>query len=172
MKKQLRDAWVKALRSGEYKQATGRLKAFIVIDPETKEPRDISNPFEGDALENVPVDDPQVSVGYCCLGVLCDVVAPNGWYNAKAESYDDEGDVADEVTTADFAHHLGSSGDLLDDVLESDGLVSQLTVGETFAFPPQWSDAMNYLAHLNDTGASFGEIADWIEANITEEEEN
>lgn len=39
--------WVRALRSGKYKQGRGALR---------------------------PVADQ-----FCCLGVLCDVVAPNGW---------------------------------------------------------------------------------------------
>lgn len=44
-------AWVKALRSGEYKQTTGALR-------------------RSSATETMPE-------GYCCLGVLCDIAAKN-----------------------------------------------------------------------------------------------
>lgn len=45
MKRELRDRWTAALRSGEYAQGAGRLKA---------------------------VDDKGVAV-FCCLGVLCEI---------------------------------------------------------------------------------------------------
>lgn len=43
---ELKDKWLKALRSGEYSQTSCTLKD---------------------------------SDGFCCLGVLCDVIDPNGW---------------------------------------------------------------------------------------------
>lgn len=47
MKKEWKDKWVAALRSGEYNQGVGALKSKVVDDIYT----------------------------YCCLGVLCDLVA-------------------------------------------------------------------------------------------------
>jgi hypothetical protein len=49
---ELKAKWVAALRSGEYKQGNGRLKRYYF---RTEEP------------------------AFCCLGVLCDVVKPEGW---------------------------------------------------------------------------------------------
>jgi hypothetical protein len=43
--------WVAELRSGKYAQGNGRLRRLLVADR-----------FE-----------------YCCLGVLCDIINPNGW---------------------------------------------------------------------------------------------
>lgn len=45
MKKEIADLWVKALRSGDYRQTTETLRSL----------------------------DPQGGTGFCCLGVLCDV---------------------------------------------------------------------------------------------------
>lgn len=49
--------WLTALRSGEYKQTGGTLKGRTLDD---------------DGYATGPV-------GFCCLGVLCDVVAPDGF---------------------------------------------------------------------------------------------
>lgn len=46
--------WVDALRSGDYKQGRGTLKTLL--------------------SENV--------TQHCCLGVLCDILDPNGWEHA------------------------------------------------------------------------------------------
>lgn len=51
MNKRIKNKWIKALRSGKYKQATGALKK---VDEKGKET-------------------------YCCLGVLCDVIDSKGW---------------------------------------------------------------------------------------------
>ena len=53
MRRELRDRWVAALGSGEYRQGRQRLRC--------REPG-------GDGYE------------YCCLGVLLDLVDPGGWY--------------------------------------------------------------------------------------------
>ena len=59
MKRELRDRWIGALLSGKYKQTQNRLRDVMFnIGPET-----------------VPVTK------YCCLGVLCDLVDPEGWYD-------------------------------------------------------------------------------------------
>jgi hypothetical protein len=48
----VRAQWTAALRSGQYRQSLGRLRSS---------------------------GDDDVGEGFCCLGVLCDLVAPGGW---------------------------------------------------------------------------------------------
>ena len=56
MDSKTKKAWVKALRSGEYKQGDGALRK------------------EEDGQER-----------FCCLGVLCDLVEPNQWRQLNGE---------------------------------------------------------------------------------------
>ena len=59
MKKQWKQKWIEALRSGRYHQGQGYLRS-VFQDPDGN---------RGDpALDK-----------YCCLGVLCDLVDPSGW---------------------------------------------------------------------------------------------
>lgn len=53
MKADVKERWVAALRSGEFKQGTGRLRDEVG--------------------------------GHCCLGVLCQLVNPEGWEAKKPE---------------------------------------------------------------------------------------
>ncbi len=53
----LKQTWIAALRSGKYKQGRGALKK-IEFDFVTDEPKPPT---------------------FCCLGVLCDLVDPEGW---------------------------------------------------------------------------------------------
>lgn len=55
MNQDIKQKWVAALRSGEYKQGVGMLKLR-----------------DGDDLL------------YCCLGVLCDITHPDGWLKLPA----------------------------------------------------------------------------------------
>jgi hypothetical protein len=57
MDPKLKARWVKALRSGRYKQARNTLKTTVI---------------EQDEWE---LDGPR----YCCLGVLCNIINPKGW---------------------------------------------------------------------------------------------
>jgi hypothetical protein len=111
MNRELRDKWVAALRSGEYKQARGWLS------------------HKG---------------GYCCLGVLCDVAGLSRNHRDPVEFvFNDAGRDDDEMIL----------GALRKDV-DGDG------------------DYAKRLAELNDNGASFDEIADYIEAHIPIDEES
>lgn len=101
-------AWVKALRSGEYKQAKGRLK-------------------EGDA--------------YCCLGVACIVATKGGVEEVPEIAYDDVDLDINFIMVKEWIGLMDAQG--------------RYEVG-TKAY---------YLASDNDSGLSFGEIADIIEAN-------
>lgn len=60
MDPELKAKWVAALRSGEYKQTGGHLR-YCDLNGNPK--------------------------GYCCLGVLCDVMDPEGW---GARFHDDD----------------------------------------------------------------------------------
>ncbi len=73
---------------------------------------------------------------YCCLGVLCDLVDPNGW---SAGALDDV-----------FIHGT-------DDAWPGLSVLGPANLGLRDA---------EKLAEMNDSGSSFAEIADHIEANL------
>lgn len=73
---------------------------------------------------------------FCCLGVLCDIVEPEGW---------------DEGVTDGMVLHDGVQDFPTDRFLEKVGL---------------FADEAGTLAEMNDHGQSFAEIADYIEANL------
>lgn len=123
MKKDLRDKWVADLRSGEYAQVTGTL---------------VQRPIES---------APQMTQGFCCLGVLCVSAGyepqwhhpenPKGFFRIKPQPYDAGRRVYDELSSGDFG--LGSKD-------------------------------IKHCIDMNDSGTSFEKIADWIEGNIAVEE--
>lgn len=76
---------------------------------------------------------------YCCLGVLCDLVASDEW--SKSEDPDDP-----------FYYHGPTS------VMPDVRLCDDVGLDEDFSFD---------LAHANDAGSTFHEIADMIEAGPT-----
>lgn len=63
MDKELKDKWVAALRSGEYKQTKGKFH-----------------------------DTTRETGGYCCLGVLCEVAKPEEWDGRRLSYKNDFGD--------------------------------------------------------------------------------
>jgi hypothetical protein len=117
--------WLEALRSGKYKQTSGALARFR-------------------KYQTVPPK----SVGFCCLGVACDISGYT-WDISKGE-------------------------ETCYDTFTPDALApSRISAGETIAFPffPDEFDRerppLGYiLSGLNDTGCTFEEIADWIETNL------
>lgn len=73
---------------------------------------------------------------FCCLGVLCDLVDPDGWrFEEGLGRYDHSG----------YVGHLPGAV----------GAVAGLVGDQCFT-----------LMGMNDNGQSFAQIADWIEANI------
>lgn len=115
--------WVEALESGDYPQTIGTLH------------RNLS-------------DDPDVPVGYCCLGVLCDLAVREGIIREHRHgSYSNFGSLDDE-----------SESGLPERVMEWAGFdgsypeVYVTAVGHTPRYTP--------LVELNDThGWDFGRIA-------------
>jgi hypothetical protein len=133
MKKEVADKWVTALRSGEYEQAKGLLKK---IDPEN-----------GD------------DIGYCCLGVLCELAIEDG-VNVKRGGgvrHEDRFDPED----------VWYSTPRYDD---NDALIGTKVMGwsEMRTNDGSFDDdrgIMVSLVNYNDGGMSFNEIADIIESN-------
>lgn len=118
MKKSVAKKWVKALRSGEYKQGKGRLV---------------------DRNDN-----------FCCLGVLCNI-APDSlgeWVSNNKyvnwEFKDNEGETDLLLPPSKIIEWAGMNS--------FDGYV---------LYPTEIS-----VAEMNDDGASFDEIADFIEKNV------
>jgi hypothetical protein len=107
MNAEIKQQWVVALRSGQYKQGRGKLRRQTP---------------EGDR--------------YCCLGVLCDLLAADKWTVYDGEEY--------------FA---------------IDGFVA-FPPKELRARAGFDGKIENQLVMLNDAeGYGFHQIADWIEAN-------
>lgn len=75
---------------------------------------------------------------YCCLGVLCDIIAPDDWEEAACEIFGDE-----------YILHRGQ------DVMPDEHLLDDVDT--------TW---YGILSEMNDNGVSFKEIANWIEKNL------
>lgn len=113
MKKELKERWITALRSGDYSQSQGCL---------------------------------QDQYGWCCLGVLCDIVDSTKWCEPD-ESY--------EGSVQEYNYDFGDD-QWLEDMpprkwLENHGL--------------PYAMAKN-LAEQNDSNVQFIEIAKYIEENV------
>ena len=85
-----------------------------------------------------------VTDSYCCLGVLCNLVDPEGWEHNEAE-----------FRTLG-ARHFVYKGKRVFGALPAELLVEKKI--------PNW--AHTHLIHMNDSGMSFEAIADWIEDNL------
>jgi hypothetical protein len=78
--------------------------------------------------------------GFCCLGVACDVLNADGWWRNSGAF----GRIYDWANAEGGVHDNEVSGGL----------------------PFIDNKIAGYLANTNDRGASFEEIADWIEENL------
>lgn len=92
--------------------------------------------------------------GYCCLGVLCDIIDPDGW------------DRPDDRPYGAKDQHLGSSNVPSPEILEAAGIGED----EIFQAADNEEDelyVLSELMNLNDRQRkNFNEIADWIEVNL------
>jgi hypothetical protein len=81
---------------------------------------------------------------YCCLGVLCNLVDPSGWLALGHEGF--------STNCYQFSHEGKRAFACLPPALmmNSDIRFHELKI----------------LMKMNDSGSSFEEIADWIEANL------
>lgn len=139
MKKEIADIWVKALRSGNYKQTEGHLKA-------------------GD--------------GYCCLGVLCEVLGakfvPNPEYYKGDEDRSGKPIRSRAPYVVEFQGKTLAPTDVLPEEIASVAGIN--TNGGRFNFDNEAVDGdtkfpytHDELTELNDFGIGFGKIADVIE---------
>lgn len=134
--------WVEALRSGEYKQARRTLYRHtpaIGIDQEDDLKEDYA------------------TVGFCCLGVLCDLAVKNGVEvsvkQAASDTYYDGGGSFPPPKVVEWAG-LSESNPLVNVVREKPG------TEDTYM-------TENRLSDLNDEEkASFEEIAGYIESKF------
>jgi hypothetical protein len=108
MDAKLKKQWVQALRSGDYKQGQNGLR----VD-------------EGDGPR------------FCCLGVLADLIDPDGWFDGR-NAFSGE---------CEIRHQLGEAE-------QPGGYLKRRLLHKSTQLS---------LSNKNDEGASFDEIADYIE---------
>lgn len=87
--------------------------------------------------------------GYCCLGVLCELAVKDGAIRA----YDKE----KETLLPMFLKEWAGVDPLVEDISQSSE-----TFGLSLTVQPEGQHYQS-LAALNDKGASFEQIADWLE---------
>jgi hypothetical protein len=149
MDEKLKAKWVKALRSGKYKQAKDYLKTEIeVFDDES-----------GETSRN--------EIGYCCLGVLCEIAPGIKWsgnhyvitQKKLAKVFPDQKD--EEIENYDWER----SGDQV--VITGEALPAPLYkhfgMDKTVTYHGDRLDVHSKLTRMNDQGESFEKIADYIE---------
>jgi len=139
MNKEIAKIWTAALRSGEYGQATGVLVEI--------------NPADGE------------KVGYCCLGVLCDLAVKAGVPISVDGPTLCEADDPDDEEYWNGVEYDSSDALLPDSVMKWAGLRSDdgklFGSGDGF-----YGNENDTLAARNDGGASFAEIAELIDTNV------
>lgn len=136
MKQNIMKQWIKALRSGKYKQGEGTLKQY----------------------------DSKGQAQHCCLGVLCDLYNQNMKKNKKKtlpeKVYDNDYDFSNGYSRFD-----GKKEDLPKDVMKWAGLKNSFGKFYVEGFSKGLCLGENSLADLNDTGKKFKTISNIIEKN-------
>lgn len=143
MDKQIKQRWIDALRSGNYKQGKFWLR-------------------RGDKCES----------SFCCLGVLCDIYnqdTGNNWSFPEDPEYIDDGE---EPSACEAFGFLGEEKVLPTDVAEWAGFVvasDGYSIGDYFEGKVRIKacnlvdKTVHTLADLNDSGKTFEDIAEVIE---------
>jgi len=140
------ELWIKALRSGHYSQTTGSL---------SKNEKDESNNWE---------------VGYCCLGVACDLYSKFRMSEGEGDRWVEEVVSYKESGVSVHVRRFQSEEDGVIEEQESQlpfevrswlGLNSEAGYYESDEDGP--IEGLYSLADVNDAGIGFEEIADLIE---------
>ncbi len=122
MKRSVKEKWTTALRSGKYKQAMGKLKGGAINSP--------------------------LQTGHCCLGVILDVVDPDGW------TRNNDGTIAHRKASRSFR-----TGGYNQYINPSTAHALGIPAGQ-----------QKVLGKMNDMGSDFEQIAQYIEDCIPTEE--
>lgn len=150
MNRDLKAKWIDALTSGEYPQTLGTLHR---ITPGTYTRSNSNELGKHDVVDAEP--------GYCCLGVLCDVLAkefPDRFAWDEIVLSEDSGSPSDVHTFLGWEEWddvYGGGYHQKDVTGELEGIRSLPGI----SIP---SDVEADLINLNDGGASFAEIAELI----------
>jgi hypothetical protein len=138
MNPEIKQQWLSALRSGEYKQAKGKLR---------KKKEKLEQYLSPEAT-------------YCCMGVLCDILkhrVQGKWENDCFVSCSDR---KETVPTLDIDYVAETTINSLS--ISREMLEQHLSPKDRNSLHPQ--KEMYYLSDLNDdVGLSFTQIADLIE---------
>lgn len=131
--------WIKALRSGKYKQGTGTLKQY----------------------------DSKGNAQHCCLGVLCELYNETMKKNKKKtlpeKIYDNDSDFSHG-----YSRFGGKKEDLPKEVKDWAGMknsMGEFYTGITYFGDYEVEKIRENLADLNDSGKKFKTISNIIEKN-------
>lgn len=138
MNPKIKERWLAALRSGDYKQTDGYL-----------------------SIKSAVPNDDQFD-GFCCLGVLCEIAVADGVVQKQRVSENSFFEYGNPELD-DWDHSV-----LPRSVMEWAGLqddnpsVNAVEDG----LDPEEYDAWVPLSEPNDNGSSFNQIAAWIERDL------
>lgn len=140
MDPEIKAEWVAALRSGTYNQGKGKLKAIF------------------DKWADPSLED-KTELRHCCLGVLSELaVGKEGGLDGCRVGGNDK-------TYSFFRKFRNEDGTIAEDAIDWGSW--DVMPGETIQ---RWSklspEIDSYLATFNDQGATFAQIADFIEAEL------
>ena len=143
MKKEIAEIWVAALRSGKYKQSRKKLRT---------------------EKTHLCVDNTEATPGFCCLGVLCDISGLGTWVPRTLDDQSTEPDEYGYQMQRDQGRRAETTV-LPTEVRDWAGMDSEQ--GSLVYTAPRINGAPPpSLASQNDDGATFEELAAFIEANV------
>ncbi len=137
LKPEVKEAWVTALRSGEYRQGQGRLRGGLIHDC------------------------------YCCLGVLVDLMVRKEVDGQVEVAWSHPArDATYRLSSPATVSVIGTIPTRIAEGLISDDVARLIWEGEP-RHHATWTDYQSRLTDMNDMQKkNFSEIADWIEATL------
>lgn len=139
MEPELKKEWMAALRSGEYEQGKEALRPAVVDE------------YDDD---NEPLSFKPTNT-FCCLGVLCDILAKKG-RGVWVDDISGDGQLF-RYKSSDASPSFHADLDTEATGLLPDAMAADLGISREVA---------NNLARLNDNGEPFQVIADTIEREV------